>query len=33
MAIGLTFEKYLELMLMPPKDVDRAFATAADQMR
>ena len=33
MAIGLTFEEYVELKLMPPKHADRAFVTAAEHMR
>ena len=33
MAIGLTFEEYVELKLMPPKPADRAFVTAAEHMR
>ena len=33
MAIGLTFEEYVELKLMPPKHADRAFVTAAEQLR
>lgn len=33
MAIGLTFEGYVELKLMPPKHADRAFVTAAEHMR
>ncbi len=33
MAIGLTFEEYVELKLMPPKYSDRAFVTAAEHMR
>jgi hypothetical protein len=30
---GLTFEEYVELKLMPPKHVDRAFVMAAEHMR
>lgn len=33
MAIGLTFEEYVELKLMPPRNADRAFLTAAEYMR
>jgi hypothetical protein len=33
MAIGLIFEEYVELKLMPPKHADRAFVTAAEHMR
>ena len=33
MAIGLTFEEYVELKLMPPKHADRAIVTAAEHMR
>ena len=29
MAIGLTFEEYVELKLMPPKHADRPFVMAA----
>jgi hypothetical protein len=30
---GLTFDEYVELKLMLPKHVDRAFVTAAEHMR
>ena len=33
MAIGLTFEEYVEMKLMPPKHAVRAFVTAAEHMR
>ncbi len=33
MPIGLTFEEYVELKLMPPNHADRAFVTAAEHMR
>jgi hypothetical protein len=33
MAIGLTFDEYIELKLMPPKHSERAFVTAAEHMR
>ena len=29
MAIGLTFEEYVDLTLMTPKQADRAFLTTA----
>jgi len=32
MAIGLTFEEYVELKLMPHKHADQAFVTAAEHM-
>lgn len=33
MAMGLTFDEYVELKLMPPKHADRAFFTATEYMR
>lgn len=33
MNIGLTFDEYFELKLMPPKRADRVFSQAAEQMR